>query len=128
MLYEGEVGGLSVEDLADTFWTQVPEEAAELSPEARAFATALAVGVSEHLDELNVLIVEALVNWRLERMHVLDRIVLRLAVYELCYQPDTPAKVVINEALELARNFCTDDSVRFINGVLDAIRLRLDRK
>ena len=61
---------------------------------------------------------------RLERP---DRIVLRLAVYEFLHQPETPAKVVINEALELARTFSTDDAVRFINGILDAIRRRLQR-
>ncbi|MND06429.1 hypothetical protein D3C83_277910 [compost metagenome] len=61
-------------------------------------------------------------------MNVLDRLILRLAVYEFLHQPATPAKVVINEALELARTFSTDEAVRFINGILDAIRRRLDRE
>ena len=63
-----------------------------------------------------------------ERMAVIDRIILRLAVYEFLEQPDTPARVVINEALELARTFSNDDSVRFVNGILDAIRRRLERE
>jgi len=61
-------------------------------------------------------------------MNVLDRLILRLAVYEFLHEPDTPAKVIINEALELARTFSTDDSVRFINGVLDAVRRSLSRE
>ena len=62
------------------------------------------------------------------RMNVLDRLILRLAVYEFLHEPETPAKVVINEALELARTFSTDDSVRFINGILDAVRRSLTRE
>ena len=61
-------------------------------------------------------------------MNVLDRLILRLAVYEFLHEPATPAKVIINEALELARTFSTDDSVRFINGVLDAVRRSLSRE
>ena len=61
-------------------------------------------------------------HWRLERLAVIDRLVLRLAVWELRHETETPPPVVINEAIELARRFGTDDSVRFVNGVLDAIR------
>ena len=64
-------------------------------------------------------------NWRLERMAVIDRLVLRVAVCELLTHPETPPKVVINEALELARTFSGDESVAFVNGVLDAVRKAL---
>ena len=67
-------------------------------------------------------------HWRIERMNVIDRLILRLAVYEFLHEPDTPGKVIINEALELARSFSADDSVRFINGILDAIRRTLSRE
>ena len=83
-----------------------------------------------HLAELllqNKMIAEAAEHWRLERLNVLDRLILRLAIYELLHEPDTPAKVVINEALELARTFSGDDAVRFVNGVLDAVRRKLER-
>ena len=60
-------------------------------------------------------------------MNVLDRLVLRLAVYEFLHQPDTPATVIINEALELARAFSSDEAVPFVNGILDAIKRRLER-
>ena len=127
MLYQLEVGGLTDAAIAETFWTQVPDAAAGLSPEARAFATELARGAAAHAAEIDPLIVEAAANWRLERLHVLDRIVLRLGVYELLHQPGTPAPVVLNEALELVRTFSTTESVRFVNGVLDAIQRRLER-
>jgi N utilization substance protein B len=74
------------------------------------------------------MIAEAADNWRIERMNVMDRLVLRLAVYEFLYERGTPAKVIINEALELARTYSADDSVRFINGILDAVRRRLERE
>jgi N utilization substance protein B len=61
-------------------------------------------------------------------MNVLDRLILRMAIYELLHEADTPARVIINEALELARTFSGDDSVRFINGILDAVRRRLGRE
>jgi N utilization substance protein B len=61
-------------------------------------------------------------------MNVMDRLILRLAVYEFLHQPGTPARVVINEALELARTFSSDEAVRFINGILDGIRRTLERE
>jgi len=61
-------------------------------------------------------------------MNVMDRLILRLALYEFLHEPQTPAKVIINEALELARTFSGDESVRFINGVLDAVRRKLQRE
>jgi transcription antitermination protein NusB len=66
-------------------------------------------------------------NWRVERMAVLDRLVLRLGTYELLAEPDTPARVVINEAIELARRFSGEDAAAFVNGVLDAVRKHLER-
>jgi N utilization substance protein B len=61
-------------------------------------------------------------------MNVMDRLILRLAIYEFLHQPETPGKVIINEALELARTFSGDEAVRFINGILDAIRKKLERE
>jgi len=71
---------------------------------------------------------DAAEHWRLERMNVMDRLILRLAVYEFLHEPATPGKVIINEALELARSFSGDESVGFINGILDAIRRTLARE
>jgi N utilization substance protein B len=121
MLYQWEVGRVPMAVVREQFWTEAPVDA-PIEDEVRAFATRLADGVVAQLDQLDPVITEAADHWRLERMHVMDRLILRLAVYEFIYEPDTPAKVVINEALELARAFSADDSVRFINGILDAIR------
>jgi transcription antitermination protein NusB len=88
----------------------------------------LLTGVTEAVGGIDPVIVESAEHWRIARMNVLDRLILRLAIYEFLHEVDTPARVIINEALELARTFSGDDSVRFINGILDAIRRRLGRE
>jgi N utilization substance protein B len=128
MLYQWEVGKVAMFEVSQTFWTYAPLESEPLGDELRGFATRLATGVAGAVGDLDPLIAQAADNWRIERMNVLDRLILRLAVYEFLYERGTPAKVIINEALELARTFSTDDSVRFINGVLDAVRRSLSRE
>ena len=87
-----------------------------------------AEGLTGHVVAIEMVIAEAAEHWRIERMNVMDRLILRLGVYEFLHEPETPAKVVINEALELGRTFSADDSVRFINGILDAVRKTLSRQ
>ena len=128
MLYQWEVGRLSMYEVRQTFWTHAADTGPQLSAELRAFTMALADGVAGSIAEIDPLITEAAEHWRLERMNVMDRLILRLATYEFLHQADTPAKVIINEALELARTFSGDDAVRFINGILDAIRKKLERE
>ena len=127
MLYQWEVGRTPIEDVCLTFWAQGPAGAPP-AEDVRAFAALLASGVAAHTAQLDPLIVDAAEHWRIERMNVMDRLILRLAVYEFLHEPDTPAKVVINEALELGRTFSADESVRFLNGILDAIRRTLGRE
>ena len=127
MLYQWEVGRVSIHEVLTTFWSH-PPEGTPLTDDQRTFATSLARGTAERVGEIDPLIVDAAEHWRIERMNVLDRLILRLAVYEFLHQPETPGKVIINEALELARSFSADDSVRFINGILDAIRRTLSRE
>jgi len=128
MLYQWEVGRASIAEVRQTFWLHDEPPARDLPDDHRAFAETLAVGVADQVGHLDPLIAEAAEHWRLERMNVLDRLILRLAVYEFLHEPDTPARVIINEALELARTFSHDEAVRFINGLLDAIRRRLARE
>ena len=128
MLYQWEVGRASMPDVLRTFWLHDEAPASELSDEHRGFAEALATGVTDQVGNLDPLIAEAAEHWRLERMNVMDRLILRLAVYEFLHEAETPARVIINEALELARTFSHDEAVRFINGLLDAIRRRLSRE
>lgn len=128
MLYQWEIGRLSMFEVRQTFWTHAAERGEALREELRGFATALADGVAGNVGALDPIISEAAEHWRLERMNVMDRLILRLAVYEFLHEPATPAKVIINEALELARSFSGDEAVRFINGILDAIRRKLGRE
>jgi N utilization substance protein B len=128
MLYQWEVGRASMAEVTQTFWLQDDTEMGELPEELREFATSLAAGVVTRVADLDPIISDAAEHWRLERMNVLDRLILRLAVYELLYETETPGRVIINEALELARTFSNDDAVRFVNGILDAIRRKLERE
>jgi transcription antitermination protein NusB len=128
MLYQWEIGKQSMLEVMQTYWGPGSIADAPLSDELRQFATTSTSGVAATVEQLDPMIAEAAQNWRLERMAVMDRIILRLAVYEFLHQPETPARVIINEALELARTFSTDDAVRFINGMLDGIRRTLARE
>ena len=129
MLYQWEVGRGAMPDVASGFWTEGSASGAPpLNEGHRMFATTLAVGVAEAVDAIDPMIREATEHWRIERMNVLDRLILRLAIYEFLHEADTPAKVIINEALELARTFSTDESIGFINGILDAVRRSLGRE
>jgi N utilization substance protein B len=85
------------------------------------FTEVLVRGVGEHQDEIDELIRTHSRGWKLERMPAVDRAVLRLGIYELFYQPDVPTATVISEAVELAKRFSTDESGRFVNGMLSAI-------
>jgi N utilization substance protein B len=125
MLYQWEVGRLSLDEIRENFWSQGHDR--PTPARVKDLATKLAEGVAAEVARLDPIIAEAAEHWRLERMNVLDRLILRLASYELIHEPDTPARVVINEALELARAFSGDEAVPFVNGVLDAIRRRLER-
>jgi N utilization substance protein B len=128
MLYQWEVGRVSMREVRETFWTHGPDTGEPLPDDLRGFALGLADGVAARIAELDPIVAEAAEHWRLERMNVMDRLILRLAVYEFLHEPATPGKVIINEALELARSFSGDEAVRFINGLLDAIRRKLERE
>jgi transcription antitermination protein NusB len=127
MLYQWEVGRLTMPEVRRLFWDMGEEEdAPDVSDRSRSFATTLADGTVEHIGQIDPLIEQSAENWRLARMPVMDRLILRLAVYEFLHQAETPQPVVIDEALELAKRFSTPEAVKFINGVLEGIRKRLD--
>jgi N utilization substance protein B len=93
-----------------------------------AYLVKLVEGVVAHQEELDNLIRQHSEHWRLERMAAVDRNLLRLALYELLHQPAIPAKVVINEAVELAKRYGSEESGSFINGILDRIRQQVGRE
>ena len=99
----------------------------QVNRKAIPYAKILLDGVQEKKEEINQRISRYAENWRLERMSVIDRNILRLAAFELFYREDVPASVVINEAVEIAKRYSTDDSGSFINGILDGMaRARLE--
>jgi transcription antitermination protein NusB len=126
ILYQWEIGGRDVERAAETFFAFQWPNAEAPSDELRTFASGLARDTVESLGDIDPLIAETAERWRPERMAVLDRLILRMAICELRRDRATPAAVVINEALELARTFSTEESVKFINGMLDAIRKKIE--
>jgi N utilization substance protein B len=87
----------------------------------RQFASELIAGVQRHRDQLDETIESVAENWSLHRMTPVDRNILRVATFEILHRPDTPPKVAIDEAVELAKRFGTEDSQRFVNGLLDRI-------
>jgi N utilization substance protein B len=93
----------------------------------RSFADPLIRGTVEHLAEIDARIVQHAKNWDLGRMAVVDRNVLRLAIYEMLYRDDIPPVVSINEAVDIAKRFSTDESGRFVNGILDKVKGELMR-
>ena len=101
---------------SEEFWSRHP-----VDPEARAFAETLVRGTKLHQGKIDELIRQYAEHWDLERMAVVDRNILRAGIFELLWTMDTPPKVVINEAIEIAKKFSTQESSRFINGILDRI-------
>ena len=125
MLFAADVAGAAPEEVVRTYWAQLGE--AETENAAREFASRLAAGTLAHLETLDERIRSRAEHWRIPRMAIVDRNILRLAVYEFLYEP-TPRTVAINEALEIARRFSTYEATQFINGILDAIKRDLDEQ
>jgi transcription antitermination protein NusB len=125
MLYQVEVGQLSIDDASRVHGLVGAPDVAALDDEASAYAQALGRGAWEDRSAIDERIADAARNWRVERMTVLDRTVLRLAVHELLSHPETPPKVVIDEAIELARSYSGEDAAKFVNGVLDGVFRKL---
>lgn len=98
------------------FWAEFP-----VDDEVRAFAEEIVKGTYKHLAEINAIIRQCAKNWSLDRMAVVDRNVLRMAVYEVLHRMDIPTSVTINEAIEIARKYGTDESGAFVNGILDSV-------
>lgn len=129
MLFQSDLGGASVEEIlghfdpteflasetsgADRDWRQLTQ--------AFEYAAGLLRGSLGHREEIDAVIKAQAEHWRLERMPVVDRNILRLAVYELLYESDVPHLVVVDEAIELAKRFGSENSGRFINGLLDGV-------
>ena len=134
MLYQSDLGQMSPQTVFAAFKpTEYLQERASARrarsaaqepvdlDEAFAYAQTLVNGTQEHLEEIDDIIRRQAEHWRLERMPAVDRNILRLAVFEFLYETDVPQLVVLDEAIELAKEFGTEQSGRFVNGVLDGI-------
>src|SRR6266446_1384191 len=125
MLFAADFADALPEEVLRTYWEELDDS--ETEETAREFATRLAAGTLSHLEVLDERIRSRAEHWRIPRMAIVDRNILRLAVYEFLYEP-TPRTVAINEALEIARRFSTYEATQFINGILDAIKRGLDEQ
>jgi transcription antitermination protein NusB len=125
MLFAADVSRTSPEVLAREYWKELGEP--DIDETTRDFSVRLTVGTLREIEAVDDRIRTRAEHWRIERMAIVDRNILRLAVYEFLYE-DTPHTVVINEALEIARRFSTFEATQFINGILDAIKHDLEKK
>jgi N utilization substance protein B len=117
MLFQGDLGKQTPDEVRKLFW----QSRDDVDAETRGFAEDLYRIADARKPEIDALIEEHAQNWRLERMAVVDRNLLRAAVAEMLGYPNTPAAIIINESLEIARRYAAPESVQFLNGVLDAI-------
>jgi N utilization substance protein B len=124
MLFQMEGSGASADVVIELYWRNFIDGA---DPEGRPYADEVVRGVEATRDDLDRHIVEASTHWRLERMARVDRNVLRLGTWELVHRPDVPRAVILDEAVELAKAFGTDESSAFVNGVLNRIAETIGR-
>lgn len=123
MLFQLEASSVTADQAVELFWRTF-----EADPEGRAYADSVLRGVADNLPKIDERITTASKNWRLERMSRVDRNLLRLGTYELMFREDVPRAVILDEAVELAKSFGTDESPSFVNGVLDRIANDVGRK
>jgi len=121
-LYQADLNKENAEDLLADFW-----KIREAKTGIREFATQLVRGVTAHREEIDALIRGATANYELGRLAAVDRNILRVGIYEMLHALDVPPVVAINEAIEIAKRFGAEESGRFVNGILDRVKLDLKR-
>ncbi len=124
MLFQGDLGKQSPEQVSKLFWPSRDD----VDAETRGFAEDLFRIATTRSEEIDAIIEQYSQNWRIERMPVVDRNLLRTAIAEMLGYPKTPGPIIINESLEVARRYAAPESIHFLNGVLDAIARDLLKK
>lgn len=119
MLYQHDLSGNTPEAIVTTF-----EDLQKSKPITREFATRIFQGTVDNMSKIDDMIAQQAENWRLSRMAVVDRNIIRMSIYEFLHEEDTPKLVIIDEAIEIAKKFGTQKSSQFINGILDGILKR----
>ena len=125
ILYQMDINNDFSKATVDDFWMNQKDK---VDPEVKSFTLELVEGVQTHLEMIDRSIAQYAQNWQLRRMAVIDRNILRQACFELLYRPDIPPKVSINEAIDLAKRFSDTDSGKFVNGILDKIRIEIAKR
>lgn len=120
MLYQWDMTRVAMQEVVESYW-----RVRSTADQTRSMAERLARGAQADVRRIDAEIARAAINWRFDRIAAVDRNILRLGTFELIHDPDTPAAVVIDEAVEMARRFGEADSTAFVNGVLDAIKRRV---
>ncbi|MCX5681322.1 MAG: transcription antitermination factor NusB, partial [Candidatus Omnitrophica bacterium] len=123
VLYQADIRSEPLCAMADEFFSLSISETQdeEVTSEVIDFARHIITGIAEKYKEINDMIFAHAANWHIDRMAVIDRNILRMGIYELCFMPDVPAKVTINEAIELAKKYGDVESGKFVNGILDKV-------
>ncbi len=123
ILFQLEFHDSDLKKEKEKYWKQ-----RKFSPGIRDYSDWLVDGILSNKKKVDEMIESASIHWRLPRMNIVDRNILRMAVYELLYEKNVPQAVVINEAIEIAKKYSTDNAATFINGILDRIRKDLEKK
>ncbi|SEM62061.1 NusB antitermination factor [Syntrophus gentianae] len=123
VLYSLEVVEMEAGEAIELYWNHH-----EAPVEAKPFSSLLVEGTWEHRDQIDALIVSCSENWSIARMSKVDKSILRMAVFELCFCADIPPKVTMNEAIDLGKVYGSENSGSFINGILDALHVKLNKK
>ena len=126
-LYSWNVGGLSKDDILSLSWTDSDGDKEPLDEETSLFAKHLIAGAIENAETIDGLIKSHLSGWDFDRVNKVSLAILRMSVYSLLFQKDVPGTIVIDEAIDIAKEYGPDDSFKFVNAVLDNIRKETDK-
>ena len=124
-LYSHDLGNVPLDNILDFSWVESSTLERLSSDDTLTFARLIISGTLEHLDEIDKLIKDHLVSWDFERLNRVDLAILRMSIYSLLYQKDIPSPIVIDEAIEISKEYGSDESYTFINAMLDNIRKSL---
>ena len=125
LLYQLDITSDAPESALDNFWSNLKDK--EIDAILKEFSSSLVKGVMENLEEIDEKIARYAANWQLKRMAVVDRNIMRMGCFELLYRDDIPPKVSINEAVELAKKFSGLESGKFVNAILDKVKLEKNK-
>ena len=120
-LYSWDLGNVDVDNVLDFSWVE-KETLERMGEESLSFTRLLVSGTIEHIEEIDSVIKAHLTNWDFDRLNKVDLAILRISVYPLLFQKDIHSSIIIDEAIDISKEFGSDDSFKFINAVLDSIR------